>query len=86
MALVAPGSGGSLSWPRIPTSGGLRRCQRLAIAAAMAAACALPPIPMHGARHRGGLFSIALNALSEISKGSPAGPSCSDRADQKLLL
>jgi len=45
----------------------------LAIAAAMAAVCALPPIPMHGARHRGGLFSIALNALSEISKGSPAG-------------
>jgi len=44
--------------------------QILAIAAAMAAVCALHSIPMHGARHRGDLFSIALrpNEFDETGK------------------
>ncbi|MGB4927532.1 MAG: hypothetical protein WBP25_13715, partial [Giesbergeria sp.] len=52
-----------------PCFGRSAALQILAIAAAMAAVCALHPIPMHGARHRGDLFSIALGIkLAQLSK------------------
>ncbi len=45
----------------------------LAIAAAIAAVCALQPIPNQGARHRGDLFSVALTDF-HLRHNSPVIP------------